>query len=812
MTFFFNILLIIVGVYLFISYIALRAKSEEGNISFGFLMIAAAIYSAGYFFEVRSADVETLFLWLRFEYLGIAIIPVLWIIFTIRYCGHAQWLKKPVMALLWAIPVGTLLLLNTNQLHHLFYSSISLKYINGLSIAIIERGIWYWVHMAYLMIAFFFGSSLLLYTYIKTFNIYKKRFLFLFLGSFISYIFFLLHLFGYAPMGIDLIPFGLALNGLIYFFNLTHYKMFDFMSEARSNVFESIQDSILVLDSNERIVDMNDIAKKYFDHENNIQGMHIDRFFDSFTIKKNQAMESGEVNSEALLKTGEKERWMDIRVSVLKGKKRKYQGKIFILRDITKRKQSEEALQKSEEKYRSIFEHSPLGIFHFDTKGVITDCNENFANIIGSSQEVLVGFNMLEMMKNIKVVEAIQKTLEGGTAKYEGIYHSVTAEKETPVRVLFAPLFSLDKKVMGGAGIIEDITERKNYQEKLEYLSMHDKLTGLYNRALFEEEIKRLENSREYPITIMSCDVDGLKIINDTIGHDKGDILLKTCSKILEKSLRKSDIIARIGGDEFALVLPLADQIKGEKIAERIEHNVKIHNEQNQSLPLSISIGITTVADKKISLTKALQEADEKMYHQKLIQKKSSRSQIIHSLMAALGEKDYITEGHSQRLAVYCEKMGKKLNLTSGTIADLNLLAQVHDLGKVGIPDHILQKEEPLTEEERDTMYKHPEKGYRIAAASPDLAGVADLILKHHERWDGTGYQLGIKGTEIPIECRILAIADAYDAMTNKRPYSKAKSKEEAVEELKRCSGTQFDPELVGIFLSILEEEDFLYK
>jgi len=171
--------------------------------------------------------------------------------------------------------------------------------------------------------------------------------------------------------------------------------------------------------------------------------------------------------------------------------------------------------------------------------------------------------------------------------------------------------------------------------------------------------------------------------------------------------------------------------------------------------------------------------------------------------MTALAERDYLTNGHALRLADFCRQVGERVGLSSRQLSDLALLANVHDLGKVGIPDSILFKKGKLSSEEWQVMRLHPEKGYRIAITSPDLSPVADLILKHHERWDGQGYPLGLSGEEIPVECRILAVVDAFDAMTSDRPYSKARKVEEALSEILKCSGTQFDPNLVDIFISL---------
>jgi len=231
---------------------------------------------------------------------------------------------------------------------------------------------------------------------------------------------------------------------------------------------------------------------------------------------------------------------------------------------------------------------------------------------------------------------------------------------------------------------------------------------------------------------------------------------------------------------------------------------VEDYNRRHSDLPLGLSIGLAVAPDAEKSLHEVFRHADDLMYRDKLYRSTRARNKSVQALLAALDERDYITQGHAQRLENLCRKIGEKVKLSSSQLADLALLAQVHDLGKVGIPDRILFKEGSLTAEEWNVMRLHPEKGYRIAITSSDLSEVADLILKHHEKWDGSGYPIQLKGEEIPIECRILAIVDAYDAMTNDRPYSKARSKEEALEEIRRSVGTHFDPQLVEIFLAVV--------
>jgi diguanylate cyclase (GGDEF)-like protein/PAS domain S-box-containing protein len=483
---------------------------------------------------------------------------------------------------------------------------------------------------------------------------------------------------------------------------------------------------------------------------------------------------------------------------------------ISIVRDITDRHQALELLKESEERYREILATIEEGYYESDLSGVITFCNDAAGRLFGGySQKELIGMSYKKFYKNPELAyETFNRVFMTGVPEKGLILEMIKKDGTISFGEISISLIK-DKEgfFTGFKGIGKDVTDRIEYEKRLEYLSLHDQLTGIHNRAFYEAELERLEGGREYPVTIITADLDGLKLINDTLGHDTGDRLLCRCAGILRESLRQSDLLARIGGDEFSAILRRTDHATGEAIMRRIREKINLINQDDDDVPLGISIGIATAEDKDVALNDVYKHADDSMYRDKLYRSSSSRGKIVQSLLAALAERDYITEGHARRLEDLCRAIGEKIDLSSHQLTDLALLAQVHDLGKVGIPDQILYKPGPLNDEEWEVMRGHPEKGYRIASASPDLAGVADLILKHHERWDGSGYPLGLKGKEIPVECRIMAIIDAFDAMTNKRPYNEVKTQQEALAEIKRGSGSQFDPELVKIFLTVIDEE-----
>ena len=352
--------------------------------------------------------------------------------------------------------------------------------------------------------------------------------------------------------------------------------------------------------------------------------------------------------------------------------------------------------------------------------------------------------------------------------------------------------------------IIRDITKRVLMEEKLKFLATKDYLTGLYNRAYFEEKMKNIEEKSISNVGIIMCDVDGLKIINDTFGHQDGDVILKESASIISSCFSSKDIVARIGGDEFAVLLKGTEHDYIEKACAAISEKVISCNNNILNIEVGISVGYAFSSNFKGEIQKLFSEADSNMYRNKLLKSGSIRNALVVTMMKALEARDFITEGHAERMENISAIIAKKLSLSERQINDIRLLSQFHDIGKVGISDSILFKPGSLNNEEKIIMQRHSEIGNRIASASPELSHISHLILKHHERWDGSGYPLGLSGHDIPLESRIVAIADAYDAMSNDRPYRKAMKKEAIIKEFKINSGTQFDPELVSIFLSIL--------
>jgi diguanylate cyclase (GGDEF)-like protein/PAS domain S-box-containing protein len=479
---------------------------------------------------------------------------------------------------------------------------------------------------------------------------------------------------------------------------------------------------------------------------------------------------------------------------------------LTVCRDISERKRFEEALRSSEDKFAKAFYSSPTPMCIATLKeGRFTAVNKSFCKLLDYSPSELLGKTSAELkilvgpyargviktrLLNKESIQSTEMWFRGKNGSLRlGSYRAETIEIDGEVCLL---------------SIVSDITDQKQAEAQIKYLSYHDKLTGLYSRAFFEEELNRLDAGQALPLSLIIGDVNGLKLINDALGHREGDKILTAVAELLKQFCRNEDIIARWGGDEFIILLPCCSSQNAEKIVERI----KKANHLIDALPIqiSMSLGVATKNDPGQNIRELLKEAEDKMYRHKLLEARSTRNHFLCSLENTLWSRSHETKEHCERMQCLARRIGLIVKLPESELDSLKLLAALHDIGKIAIPNSILEKPGSLTADEWETIKKHPEIGYRIALSSPEMSPIALAILHHHERWDGSGYPLGLKGEDIPFLSRIISIVDAYDVMVHGRPYQEAVSPREAWKEIRRCAGSQFDPHLVDSLAELMEE------
>lgn len=375
------------------------------------------------------------------------------------------------------------------------------------------------------------------------------------------------------------------------------------------------------------------------------------------------------------------------------------------------------------------------------------------------------------------------------------------------------------------------IDELEIARKELTELAAQDGLTGLYNHraihALLEQALQESENSNRTPVSVMLLDMDGFKNFNDTYGHLVGDQVLRHIASALKGAVSDRALAGRCGGDEFMIVLPGMIASEAGREARGIRQYLCDHpfrNPEGTALPIPLCFGVADTVGAGCSPISLVAAADSALYdgkqrggdavtlHLEQAEETDSASRstfdVLDSLVTAIDHKDRYTRRHSEDVTNYALQLAQAMQLSDETYNAVRLAGLLHDVGKIGVPDSILRKPGKLTAEEYEVMKNHVTISALIIHGLPRLSDIMDAVAHHHERWDGKGYPKGLAGEHIPLLGRVMAIADAFSAMTLDRPYRAGLSFEAALDEIERGAGSQFDPHLAQVFIKAMRAQD----
>lgn len=461
----------------------------------------------------------------------------------------------------------------------------------------------------------------------------------------------------------------------------------------------------------------------------------------------------------------------------------------------------------AEKRFRSLFEQAQIGICYLETDGSFINTNDYFNQMFQYTRDELISLNIRDLNDKTEYNQnyALTQLLNDQVA----VDHTVEKPLLRKDGTTFWANISVSRIRFNQEDIymstVIDISERKKAEEMMHYLNYHDQTTGLNNRQYYESHIEKVDVEGNYPLTLIKIDINGMKLINDAFGYEMGDTLVKKVVSLIKPIVYNSDMFCRFGGSDFLIVYTKVQKPYIDIIMAQINHMMT--NETIQNIKVSVSSAYAVKSSSEEDLNLVLKKAEMRLSREKLIDTSSMLSRTIEIIMNSLYEKNSREMEHSKRVSYWCEKIAQRMNLDSHIVSKLRIAGLMHDIGKIGIPDSILDKPDRLTEEEFNLIRKHSEVGYRILSAANEFSEIADYILAHHERWDGMGYPKGLKGSEIPIYARIISVADSFDAMTSDRAYRKAMSFQQAKQEIIKFSSVQFDPSVVKVFLEIIDSD-----
>ena len=472
---------------------------------------------------------------------------------------------------------------------------------------------------------------------------------------------------------------------------------------------------------------------------------------------------------------------------------------LFFINNISEEK-------KLETEYKNLIDGMNDTAWVLDFEGRIIEINNSAVELLGYTQEELKNMHVYDIdckTSKVDILSLIKNLPKDNKQVFESV-HLNKDGKKIPVEISSSLISYKGERAV--LSIARDIRKRKENEAKIKYMTFHDQLTGLYNRHYLEEEMERINSKRQLPISLIMTDLNNLKDVNDNYGHQKGDQLLQKSAELIKDSCRQEDIIARVGGDEFVVLLPQTSLAAAEEIKERIISNFD-NCKLNEGISLSIAVGSATKRHQAESFNEVMKRAEQRMYINKLKCKSTEGRNILASIVQNLKEKSDESQKHLDGVKKYSLMLAKKIGLSEQEINKLKMAAYYHDIGKIIIPEKIFTKKEKLSLKDWEIVKMHPSLGDKIISWTEMYEDLGEAIKYHHEKWDGSGYPDGISGENIPLLARIISIADAFEVMISGRVYKESISVLEAKKELLRCAGTQFDPELVEVFTEILNDD-----
>ena len=410
-------------------------------------------------------------------------------------------------------------------------------------------------------------------------------------------------------------------------------------------------------------------------------------------------------------------------------------GGVVTFMDITERKKLQQDIYSEKEQFRTTLLSVGDGVISTDSKGRVQIMNQVAERLTGWNNDEAMGlpFERVFHIYNEHTGEICENPVERVLENAEIVElanHTILQSRDgrrIPIEDSAAPIRSKDGRITGVVIVFRDFSDKKEKMDEIEYLSYHDYLTGLYNRRYMEDSIKRLDTQRNLPFTIMSIDVNGLKLTNDAFGHKMGDRLLKSVADMLKRVCRDDDIIGRMGGDEFMILLPKTDKIHAEKIKKRIEDTAR--GIKLESVVVSLAVGFSTKESPDTDIRSVMKMADNKMYKDKLKYGKLMRSQTIEIVLKNINHKYDNEQIHTERVSQYSVAIAREMGFSEGEIERIKTAAVLHDIGKIMVPPELLNKPGRLTRDEFETIKKHPETGYQILKSVDEYASFASDVL-----------------------------------------------------------------------------------